>query len=50
MNISEHVDNFIQEMYRRNYSKKYSRKLFKLYKTLFSQSKKDHPKTLMNRI
>lgn len=46
MNISEHVDNFIQEMYRRNYSKNTVENYSNCIKHFFSQSKKDHPKNI----
>lgn len=46
MNISEHVDNFIQEMCRRNYSKNTVENYSSCIKHFFSQSKKDHPKNI----
>lgn len=46
MNISEHTDNFIQEMYRRNYSKNTVENYSSCIKHFFSQSTKDHPKNV----
>lgn len=46
MNISEHTDNFIQEMKRRNYSKNTIESYSSCIKFFFSQSKKDHPKNI----
>lgn len=46
MNISEHTDNFIQEMKRRNYSKNTIDNYSSCIKFFFSQSKKDHPKNI----
>lgn len=46
MNISEHVDLFIQEMNRRNYSKNTVENYSSCIKHFFSQSKKDHPKNI----
>lgn len=46
MNVSEHTDNFIQEMYRRNYSKNTVENYSSCIKHFFSQSKKDHPKNI----
>lgn len=46
MNISEHTDNFIQEMKRRNYSKNTIDNYSSCIKFFFSKSKKDHPKNI----
>lgn len=46
MNISEHTDNFIQEMKRRNYSKNTIDNYSSCIKFFFGQSKKDHPKNI----
>lgn len=46
MNISEHTDSFIQEMYRRNYSKNTVDNYASCIKHFFSQSTKDHPKNI----
>lgn len=46
MNISEHTDNFIQEMSRRNYSKNTIDNYSGCIKHFFSQSTKDHPKNI----
>ncbi len=46
MNISEHTDNFIQEMSRRNYSKNTIDNYSNCVKHFFAQSKKDHPKNI----
>lgn len=46
MNIAEHADNFIQEMYRRNYSKNTVENYSSCIKHFFSQSTKDHPKNI----
>jgi len=46
MNISEHTDNFIQEMKRRNYSQNTIDNYTSCIKHFFEQSKKDHPKNI----
>lgn len=46
MNISEHTDNFIQEMKRRNFSKNTIDNYSSCIKYFFGQSKKDHPKNI----
>lgn len=46
MNISEHTDNFIQEMKRRNYSKNTIESYSSCIKYFFSKSEKDHPKNI----
>lgn len=46
MNISEHTDNFIQEMKRRNYSKNTIDNYSSCIKFFFSKSVKDHPKNI----
>lgn len=46
MNISEHTDNFIQEMKRRNYSQNTIDSYTNCIKYFFSQSTKDHPKNI----
>lgn len=46
MNISEHIDNFIQEMKRRNYSQNTVENYSSCVKYFFEQSKKDHPKNI----
>lgn len=46
MNIAEHADNFIQEMYRGNYSKNTVENYSSCIKHFFSQSTKDHPKNI----
>jgi site-specific recombinase XerD len=46
MNISEHTDNFIQEMKRRNYSQNTIDNYTSCVKYFFEQSKKDHPKNI----
>lgn len=46
MNISEHTDNFIQEMKRRNYSQNTIDSYTNCIKYFFTQSSKDHPKNI----
>lgn len=46
MNISEHMNNFIQEMKRRNFSLNTIDNYSSCIGVFFSQSKKDHPKNL----
>jgi len=46
MNVSEHIDNFIQEMTRRNYSKNTIETYSSCIKYFFAQSNKDHPKNI----
>lgn len=46
MNISEHTDNFIQEMKRRNYSQNTIDNYSSCINFFFSKSKKDHPKNI----
>lgn len=46
MNISEHIDNFIQESTRRNYSQNTVNNYVSCLKLFFSQSTKDHPKNI----
>jgi site-specific recombinase XerD len=46
MNISEHTDNFIQEMKRRNYSHNTIETYSSCIKYFFAQSPKDHPKNI----
>lgn len=46
MNISEHMNNFIQEMKRRNYSKNTIENYASCINVFFSKSKKDHPKNI----
>jgi len=46
MNSSEHTDNFIQEMKRRNFSKNTIDNYSSCIKYFFGQSKKDHPKNI----
>jgi len=46
MNISEHMNNFIQEMKRRNYSQNTIDNYASCISVFFSQSKKDHPKNI----
>lgn len=46
MNISEHINNFIQEMKRRNYSKNTIDNYVSCLNLFFSSSKKDHPKNI----
>lgn len=46
MKISEHTNNFIQEMKRRNYSRNTIDNYSSCISVFFSQSKKDHPKNI----
>lgn len=46
MNVSEHVNKFIQEMKRRNYSNNTIDNYANCVKIFFEQSKKDHPKNI----
>lgn len=46
MNISEHTNNFIQEMKRRNYSQNTIDNYAACIRVFFAQSKKDHPKNI----
>jgi len=46
MNISEHTNNFIQEMTRRNFSQNTIENYSSCIKYFFGQSKKDHPKNI----
>jgi len=46
MNISEHIDNFIQESVRRNYSKNTVNNYVSCLKLFFEKSTKDHPKNI----
>lgn len=46
MNISEHLNHFIQEMKRRNYSKNTIHNYVSCVKVFFEQSPKDHPKNI----
>lgn len=46
MNISEHIDAFIQEATRRNYSKNTVNNYVSCLKLFFGQSPKDHPKNI----
>lgn len=46
MNISEHIDKFIQEATRRNYSQNTINNYVSCLKLFFSQSTKDHPKNI----
>lgn len=46
MNISEHTDNFIQEMKRRNYSQNTIENYTSCIKIFFEKSTKDHPKNI----
>lgn len=46
MNISEHLNHFIQEMKRRNYSKNTIDNYASCVKVFFEQSSKDHPKNI----
>lgn len=46
MNISEHINNFIQEMSRRNYSKNTIDNYVSCLNLFFSSSKRDHPKNI----
>lgn len=46
MNISEHTDNFIQEMKRRNFSQNTIDNYSSCIKHFFGQSQKDHPKNI----
>ena len=46
MNISEHTNNFIQEMKRRNYSQNSIDNYSSCIKIFFSKSEKDHPKNI----
>ncbi len=46
MNISEHMDNFKQEMKRRNFSQNSIDNYVSCIGVFFSQSKKDHPKNI----
>lgn len=46
MNISEHTDNFIQEMKRRNYSQNTIENYVSCIKYFFTQSTKDHPRNI----
>lgn len=46
MNISEHIDTFIQEATRRNYSQNTINNYTSCLKSFFSQSTKDHPKNI----
>jgi len=46
MNISEHINTFIQEMKRRNYSQNSIENYASCVKYFFAQSKKDHPKNI----
>jgi site-specific recombinase XerD len=46
MNISEHTDQFIQEMRRRNFSENTIRNYVSNIKMFFDWSKKDHPKNI----
>lgn len=49
MNISEHIDTFIQEATRRNYSKNTVNNYVSCLKLFFSKSEKDHPKNINER-
>ena len=46
MNVSEHMNNFIQEMKRRNYSQNTVDNYASCIGVFFAQSKKDHPKNI----
>jgi site-specific recombinase XerD len=46
MDVSEHTNNFIQEMKRRNFSQNTIDNYSSCIKYFFSQSKKDHPKNI----
>ena len=46
MNISEHIDNFIQEMKRRNYAENTINVYSSNVKLFFEKSTKDHPKNI----
>lgn len=46
MNISEHIDTFIQEATRRNFSKNTVNNYVSCLKLFFGQSPKDHPKNI----
>lgn len=46
MNVSEHMNNFIQEMKRRNYSQNTIDNYASCIGVFFAQSKKDHPKNI----
>ncbi len=46
MNVAEHMNNFIQEMKRRNYSQNTIDNYASCIGVFFSQSKKDHPKNI----
>ena len=46
MNISEHTNNFIQEMARRNYSKNTIDNYVSCLNIFFGKSQKDHPKNI----
>jgi integrase/recombinase XerD len=46
MNISEHINTFIQEMKRRNYSKNTIENYVSCLKIFFEKSTKDHPKNI----
>jgi site-specific recombinase XerD len=46
MNISEHTNNFMQEMQRRNYSQNTIQNYTACIKVFFANSKKDHPKNI----
>lgn len=46
MNISEHVDNFIQEMKRLGLSNNMIKSYSNCVKIFFENSKKDHPKNI----
>lgn len=46
MNISEHIDKFIQEATRRNYSQNTVNNYISCLKLFFGQSTKDHPKNI----
>lgn len=46
MNVSEHMNNFIQEMKRRNYSQNTIDNYASCICVFFAQSKKDHPKNI----
>lgn len=46
MNISEHIDTFIQEATRRNYSKNTVNNYVSCLKLFFAKSDKDHPKNI----
>lgn len=46
MNISEHTNNFIQEMKRRNYAQNTIDNYASCIKVFFEKSKKDHPKNI----